>query len=159
MNALEPAAVACLERTRSAVLNVLVGAGVLVAASGWLLRERDRWEAIRAPEPVRRGLLGGLLLVVFASYAVRRVMGSRSALREPEQRGTRFFRAHVISAAIALVALPLGLAYAWLSRGVLNDVAPFWIAAFALGFLALPRAIELADFDAPMPPENEAQPR
>lgn len=159
MSTLEPAAVACLERTRSAVLNVLVGAGALVAASGWLLRERDHWDAFRAPGAVRRGLLGGLLLVVFASYGVRRVMGSRSSLRAPEHRATRFFRAHVISAAIGLVALPLGLAYAWLSHGVLNEVAPFWIAAFALGFLALPRAIELADFDAPMPPANEAQPR
>ena len=30
----------CLERTRSAVLNVLVGVGLTIAIGGWLLRGR-----------------------------------------------------------------------------------------------------------------------
>ena len=33
----EPSAVLCLSRTRSAVLNVLVGVGAGIAASGWLI--------------------------------------------------------------------------------------------------------------------------
>jgi len=156
MTSLEPAAGACLERTRSAVLNVLVGVGLAIALSGVALRARDRWAPVRVSEPVRKGILGGLLAVVVTSYTVRRVMGSRTALREPEQRGTRFFRAHLLSALIATLAIPLGLAYGWVSRPVLNEVAPFWIAALALGFLALPRAIELEGFDAPMSPPNEA---
>lgn len=155
MTPLEPAASACLERTRSAVLNVLVGVGVAIALSGVALRARDRWAPLRVADPVRRGILGGLLAVVVASYTVRRVMANRIALREPEQRGSRFFRAHLLSALIATLAVPLGLAYGWVSRPVLNEVAPFWIAALALGFLALPRALELDGFDEPMPPPNE----
>ena len=37
----EPAAAACLERTRSAVLNVLVVVGAGIAASGWVLGRHD----------------------------------------------------------------------------------------------------------------------
>ncbi|MDR3638204.1 MAG: hypothetical protein P4L84_30650 [Isosphaeraceae bacterium] len=156
MTPLEPAAVACLERTRSAVLNVLVGVGLAIALSGFLLRQRDRWPAVRVAEPVRRGMLGALLAIVVTSYGVRRVLGSRTALREPASRCARFHRAHMLSALVATVAIPLGLAYGWVSRPVLNEVAPFWVAALALGFLALPRASELDDFDAPIPPANEA---
>ena len=156
MTPLEPAAVAWLERTRSAVLNILVGVGIAIAVSGFLLRQRDRWPAWHVSGPVRQGMLGALLAIVVASYATRRVLGSRTALGDPHQRGARFFRAHVLSAAIATLALPLGLAYAWTSRAVLNEVAPFWIAALALGFLALPRSYDLTDFDAPMSPPDEA---
>jgi hypothetical protein len=40
--------------------------------------------------------------------------------------------------------------YGWIVRPRLDAVAPFWVAALALGFLALPRAAELDGFDAPM---------
>ena len=35
-----PGGRSCLLRTRSAVLNVLVGVGLMIAVSGWLLRRR-----------------------------------------------------------------------------------------------------------------------
>jgi hypothetical protein len=159
MSPLEPAALACLERTRSAVLNVLVGTGLGIAVSGFLLRQRDRWPPIRAAEPIRRALLGALLAAVVVSYAIRRTGAGRAALRDPATRCGRFFSAHLWSALAATVPIPLGLAYGWVWRPVLNEVAPFWVAALALGFLALPRASELADFDAPMPPSNEAASR
>jgi hypothetical protein len=150
MTPLEPTAVACLERTRSAVLNVLVGIGLAIAFSGIVLRQRDRWPAAHVPAGVRRGLLGALLAVVVGSQVVRRAVASRAVLRDPGTRCARFFRAHLLSALVATLAIPLGLVYAWVSRPVLQELAPFWVAGLALGFLALPRASALDDFDAPM---------
>ena len=67
----------CLERTRSAVLNVMIAAGTGIALSGWILRWRDRWALFRAPRGVGRGLLAGLMVVAVASYAVRLVAATR----------------------------------------------------------------------------------
>lgn len=144
-----PDAAATLERTRSAVLNVMVAAGAGIAVSGLLLRWRDGWAVDRAPEWIRRGLLGGLAALAVGSYLVRRRVARREALRDPAGRASRFFRAHVLSAALAALAVPLGLAYGWYVRPRLDAVAPFWVVALALGLLALPRAHELEGLDEP----------
>lgn len=138
----------CLERTRSAVLNVLIAAGTGIAISGWLLRWRDRWALSRVPVGVGRGLLAGLFVLAVGSYAVRRaVSGVGNARGDAAGRAARVYRGHVASAALAALAVPLGLAYGWLVRPRLDAVAPFWVAALALGFLALPRAHVLEGID------------
>src|SRR3954451_22445400 len=133
MNDLGPAASACLGRTRSAVLNILVAVGVGIAASGLLLRWRDRGALFRAPDGIRQAMLGALLALVVASYLGRRILGRRSTLRDPARRAARFYRAHVVSAALGALAVPLGLVYGWMVRPRLDGVAPFWVAALALG--------------------------
>jgi hypothetical protein len=146
---LDPPSVACLERTRSAVLNVLVVVGLGIAASGLLLRWRDRWALVRGPEWLRQALLGALLAVVVVSYATRRRLTGREVLRDPAARCARFHRGHLLAAVAAALAIPLGLAYGWFIRPRIDAVAPFWIAALALGLLALPRSVELEGFDEP----------
>ena len=44
----------------------------------------------------------------------------------------------------------VGFAHGWLVDPRLEALAPFWVAALGLGFLALPRGHELDDFDEPM---------
>jgi hypothetical protein len=146
---LDPPSAACLERTRSAVLNVLVVVGLGIAACGLLLRWRDRWAVVQGPEWLRRGLLGALLAVVVVSYATRRRLAGREVLRDPATRYARFHRGHLLAAVAAALAIPLGLAYGWFIRPRIDAVAPFWIAALALGLLALPRGVELEGFDEP----------
>jgi len=138
----------CLDRTRSAVLNVLVVTGTGIAFSGWLLRWRDRWAVFRSPDSVGQGMLLGLIGLAVASHLARRLLSGRGALRDPARRGLRFYRGHVLAAALAALAVPLGLTYGWLVRPQLNAVGPFWVVALALGFLALPRAGELEGLDA-----------
>ena len=130
------AAAGCIEQTRSAVLNVLIVTGTGIAVSGFLLRWRDLWALSRAPTWVGQGLMIGLLVVAVASFAVRRVVSGSGALRDP----ARFRRGHVLSAALASLGVPLGLAYGWFVRPRLDVVGPFWVIALTLGFLALPRA-------------------
>ena len=142
-----------LNRARSAVLNVLMAAGVGIAASGALLRWRDRWAVERAPDNVGRGLMAVLFALVVLSFAVRRAWGGREALRDPETRAQRLVRASVASAALAAMAVPLGLAYGWFVRPQLDAVLPFWVAAIALGFLAFPRPSVLEGLD-PTDPEG-----
>jgi hypothetical protein len=135
----------CLERTRSAVLNVLVASGVGIAASGLLLRWRDGWAVFTATDVQRRGLMAALFVVTVMSYASRRILVSRSGFGEPADRPSRLYQAHLTAALIAALAVPLGLAYGWFVRPRLDAVAPFWVAALALGFLALPRARDFCD--------------
>jgi hypothetical protein len=142
---------ACLERTRTAVLNVLMAASAGIAASALALRWRDRAAIWRGPEGIRQALLAVLLILVAASAWARRWGAARTRLRDPQLRAGRFFRAHLISAIIASMAVPLGLVYGWFFRPRLDAVSPFWVAAIALGFLALPRASGLADLDEPTP--------
>ncbi|AGA26667.1 hypothetical protein [Singulisphaera acidiphila] len=155
MIALEPAAEACLARTRSSVTNVLIAISGGIALSGLVLRWRDRAAIWRAPDELRQGLLAGLFLLLFSSYAVRRVGASRARLHDPQRRASRFYQAHLISAVIGSLAILLGLCYGWWVRPRLDAVSPFWVAALALGFLALPRADELRDFEDPIPEPNE----
>jgi hypothetical protein len=156
MTKLEPAATACLEHTRSVVLNVLVAVGCGIAVSGFLLRWRDTWMTTFAPETVKKGLLAGLLVLTVTSYSTRRVLGSRAALLSSGDWRARFFRVHVGSAAIGALAIPLGFVYGWFVQPRLDGVIPFWVAALALGFLALPRTHELEGLE--LPPTEPREP-
>ena len=138
---------ACLERTRSAVLNVLIAAGLGIAASGGLLRWRDGWATDRAQGAVGSYLHRALIVLVVLTVVTRRVLTARGRLQDPGSRAPRFVRAHVVPAAMGLTALPLGLAYGWFVRPRLDAVAPFWVAALALGALSFPRASELTGLD------------
>lgn len=146
----DPAAPACIHRTRSVVLNIVIASGLLLVIGGIVVRELDLGPP-RFPEvPARRAAYGALIGLVFLSYGLRRVVGGRMSLRDPATRGPRFYLAHVLSAAIGALAIPLGIAYGILVRPDLQEIAPFWVAGMALGFLALPRGYELDDFDEPM---------
>lgn len=154
---------ACLERTRSMVLNVMILAGLGIAASGFLLRWRDRWAETRAPRQTGPWLLIALCVVVAASHLSRRWICGRTSLQDPSTRFTRFFRGHLVSAAIGALAIPLGLVYGWFVRPTLDAVVPFWIAGLAIGFLSLPRRAELDDFEESAetvlsPNESESEP-
>lgn len=143
---------ALLERTRSAVMNVLVVVGLGIGLSGFLLGRRERGAWLLPPPESERVAYGSLLILGFASLFTRRVLGSRAGLREPTTRAARFYRGHVLGAAIAAVAIPLGFAYGWFVRPRLDGVWPFWVVALALTTLALPREVELDGFDRPLPP-------
>lgn len=145
----DPAKEACLARTRSAVLNVLMAAAAGITVSALILRSRDEGAAGPATRVVRLTLLGILMVLALASHLARRWGTSRGRLGDPLARASRFYRAHLISAIIASAAVPVGFAYGWFVRPELDGVGPFWAAALALGFLALPRAASLDDFDEP----------
>src|SRR4051794_10619551 len=92
----EPAATACLERTRSAVLNVLVVVGAGIAASGWILGRHDPDAALPwGPERTGRAFMAALLVLGGFAYLLLRVGSGREALREPAQRASKFFKAQV----------------------------------------------------------------
>jgi hypothetical protein len=144
---LDPASLECLRKTRSCVLNVLVGVGVVVALSGMLLRGRVEGGVSRGFTHI---MYLGLILIFAASTIARRSLGRRSWLRDPSSRGARFFRAHVVAAVIGALAAPLGFAFGWMGSPRLETILPFWITALVLGILAYPRGHELEGFDAPM---------
>ena len=148
----DPVVIACLGRTRSAVLNVLVVVGAGIAASGWVLGRHDPvaalpWELLTT----RRASMIALGALIAASYLILRVGSGREALRDPSRRASRFFRARVAASGVAGLAVPLGFAHGWFLDPRLESLAPYWVAALGLGFLALPRGPELDDFDEPMP--------
>jgi hypothetical protein len=141
----------CLKQTRAMVINLLATSVAVMLLGGLALRGMDRGATLW-PETLATRLAHGFLFgIIFLSYCSRRALASRSALRDPERRGRRFYRAHVLSASIAALAVPLGLAHGYAIRPRLDAVGPFWVAALALEFLAIPRGYELTDFDAPMP--------
>ena len=143
------AADAGLERTRSAVLNVLVAVGLGIGLSGWALARRA---PVFAPLPVwiaQRAAYLMLLILFLSSLAIRRIFASRHALRDPAGRGSRIYRAHVASAAVGALAVPLGFAFAWTFWPELEGVGPFWVVALATGVLAMPREAEVAGLDPP----------
>jgi hypothetical protein len=152
---LDLASLECLNRTRSGVLNVLVGLGVIVAVSGLVLRSRTGG-AVAGP---REGPNQALLLLLFGVFVIstilRRVLGRRARLRDPRLRGKRFFVGHVVPAALGALAAPLGLAHGWLISPRLETVLPFWLVALLLGILAYPRGRELEGFEQPMAPAGE----
>jgi hypothetical protein len=142
------------------VLNVLVAVSLFIALSGVLLRWRAGGEL---PPPhktaaLRQGLMVGLIVLTLASFLARRVLGRRSALRDPRRRARQFSWAHVLPALLGALTAPLGLAYGWWILPRLDVVAPFWVAALGLGFLAWPRASELEGFDSPMSASGEPSP-
>ncbi len=148
----DPATVACLERTRSDVLNVLVAVGAGIAASGWILgRHRpDGPPPWGMPRTQRLATLAVVAMVALG-YLVLRVGSGRLALLDPATRASRFRGARVATAAVGALAVPLGFAYGWLADPRLEALAPYWVAALGLGFLALPRGHELDGFDEPIP--------
>jgi peptidoglycan/LPS O-acetylase OafA/YrhL len=111
-------------RIRNAVLNVLIGIGAMIAASGWLIRIRSRGPAPRPIPGLHDALLLALLGTAIGSYLTRRRWSRRS---------------HVAAAAIAALGVPIGLAYGWLVDPRLEGVAPFWVIPIAMAILAIPR--------------------
>ncbi len=143
--ALQPQA--CFERTRAAVLNVLVAVGLMIAISGAAIRA---WPLERLPadsQGAYRQLTTLLVVLGVASYAIRRILELQTARAEPSRRDQLFFRAHVLPAVVAALAVPLGLYCGWYVDPRLGAVSPFWVTPLALGFLALPRRRELENSD------------
>lgn len=155
---LDPEAAECLDRTRSAVLNVLVAVGAGIAVSGWTLGRLDRGALLWDPLMARRVSIAVVLALLVTSRLVLRVGSSRTVLRKTSDRYRRFSRAHVLSALIGAAGVPLGFAYAWAVKPRLEDISPYWVVALAVGFLALPRSHELADLDAPLPDTPDGDP-
>ena len=76
----EPAATACLERTRSAVLNVLVVVGAGIAASGWVLGRHEPDAVLPwGPERTGRAFMAALLVLGAFAYLLLRVGSGREA--------------------------------------------------------------------------------
>src|SRR4051812_47683629 len=110
---IEPLALACVERTRSSVLNVLVVVGAAIAASGWILGRRDGGALLWDPVTASRIAGVGLVALLVASRVLVRVYAGRSALRDPSTRAGRFARMHVAAAVVGGLAVPLGFVYGW----------------------------------------------
>jgi hypothetical protein len=148
---LDPASRKCLEKTRGAVLNVLVASGLLIAISGGLLRWRtlDNEGGIRS-NSLHERLMIALVAVAVVSFLTRRLLGTRVRLNDESTRASRFFWSHFVSALVAAQAVPLGLVHGWLVAPDLESIGPFWVAALTLGFLALPREHELKGFALPI---------
>jgi hypothetical protein len=153
---LDLASLDCLKRTRSAVLNVLVGIGIVIALSGMLLRARAEGALQPVPDRSNEVMFLGLILIFVTSIVTRRSLGRRSRLRDPLRRNKRFFLGHVLAAAVGAMAALLGLVHGWLISPRLESILSFWITALVLGILAFPRAQELEGFDAPMAPRGES---
>ncbi len=147
----DPATVACLDRTRSGVLNVLVAVGSGIAASGWILgRHQPGGPPPWGPARTQRVATAAVMVLVALSYMVLRVGSGRESLLDPATRADRFRRARLGSAALGALAVPLGFAYGWFADPRLEALAPFWVGALGLGFLALPRGHELDGFAEPI---------
>jgi len=142
-----PSWAVCLERTRSAVLNVLVGVGLTIAIGGWLLRGRAEGRPPPREQWLHKLLMAALIVLAVTSYLIRRSARRPAASEDPGHRQARFYRSHVLSAAIAALAAPLGIVYGWWIDPRLSAVIPFWVVPLALGFLSIPRAHDLDDFD------------
>ncbi|MGZ3337707.1 MAG: hypothetical protein ACXVBV_20505, partial [Isosphaeraceae bacterium] len=80
---LDPASLDCLKKTRSGVLNVLVGVGAVVALSGALLRRRADDVVVPVPDLLNQVLFLCLILTFVVSTVTRRVLGRRARLRDP----------------------------------------------------------------------------
>jgi hypothetical protein len=144
---LSPADAATLDRTRSAVMNVLVFVGLGIGLSGFVLGRKERGALLVQPPDIQTWSYGLLLSIFLMSVITRRVLGARDRLRDRQTRSRQFFLAHLVSAGIGALAVPLGFAYGWLIRPRIDGVGPFWVAALVLGVMAYPRAHELHDLD------------
>src|SRR5438552_1305929 len=112
----------CLHRTRSGVLNVLVGVGTVVALTGILLRPRAAGFLDPVPDRLSEIIFLGLFIVFVASTVTRRTLGRRDRLRDPLRRNERFFLGHVLPAVVGAMAAPLGLAHGWLISPRLESI-------------------------------------
>ncbi len=137
-----------LDRTRSSVMNVLVFVGLGIAASGFMLSRKDRGDLLMPPRDIEVWAYGCLFVLTVASVLARRVLAARDRLRAKATRGRQFHKAHLVSACIGALAIPIGFAYGWFVRPRIDGVGPFWVVALALGAMAYPRAHELHDLDA-----------
>jgi hypothetical protein len=140
----------CLRRTRSAVLNVLIGVALVVACSGLILRSRPEgaWPGVAGK--LNQSMLAALFVLFAVSTLFRRSLCRRARLHDPRSRWPRFYWGHVIPALVGAVAAPLGLLHGWLVSPRVETIAPFWLTALLVGILAYPRGYELEGFDAPM---------
>jgi hypothetical protein len=152
---LDPAAIDCLRRTRSSVLNVLLGVGMVVALSGVILRGRPAGALAAIPPRLNEVLLGSLIPIFVASTLLRRSLVRRSRLSDPHLRDQRFYWGHVLPAVVGALAAPLGLLHGWLLLPRLETIIPFWVTALLLGVVAYPRGRELEGFDLPMSSPGE----
>ena len=132
------------KRAREAVLNVLIVAALGIAVGGIALARRPVPVPTEATRKIARQTYGGLIAIVLLGYVYRRMFGSASRLQE-EGRFERFRRARINSALIATLAVPLGFAHGYYVRPTLDGVAPFWVAALALGALAVPKNADRAE--------------
>ena len=82
-DSLDLASLQCLTRTRSGVLNVLMGVGVVVALSGLILRSRPAGALAGNPTWLSQAMLMVLFGVFVVSTVLRRVLGRRTRLRDP----------------------------------------------------------------------------
>ncbi|QDV33949.1 hypothetical protein [Tautonia plasticadhaerens] len=154
---LDPESESCLHRTRSAVMSVLALDGVLIAASGVLLRNRGPGMTLWPAEEAYRWSHLALLALMFLGSAIRLIGTARPVLADPSRRARRFLGSHLLGALFGLAALPLGFAYGWAVRPQLAAVGPFWAVGLVLGLLSLPRVDELTGFDQPMSPRRRAR--
>jgi hypothetical protein len=152
------AELACIDRTKSAVLNVMVAEGAAIAVSGWGLGRLDHGAVLGNQVLAWRLMMALLFLILLFSRVLLRVGAGRAALRNPRRRSARFLLAHVGSAMIGALAVPLGVVYGWAIEPTLSGIAPFWVVALGVGFLSLPRAVELEGFDHPLPPIHPEPP-
>ena len=153
----DPVLVACLARTRLAVLNVLVGVGLAIALGGVLLRGRAEVHRPPPPDGLPDAWMSGLLALILASCVLRSVLTRRAPYVAPGRRASAFFWAHVLPAAVIAWAAPLGIAYGWWVNPRLDQgVWRFWGVALALGFLFLPRSSEIDAFHGPTPEPSGA---
>src|SRR5262245_8082883 len=94
---LDRASSECLARTRSAVLNVLVAIGLMIAVSGWILRPRAAGVLVQDPRKAiatHHALHAGLIILAVASFLSRRIMARRATLSDPRRRASRFYWSH-----------------------------------------------------------------
>jgi hypothetical protein len=152
-----------LERTRSAVMNIMVAMGGGIALSGIVLGRQKWGPSLFSPELAQKWAYRALLALFVASHVARRLGTSRAALRDPEGRPGRFFWGHVLAAAFAALAVPLGFFSAWATgplalRPLIWDILPFWLVGLALAVLAFPRDYELAGLDKPLPDRDGPRP-
>jgi hypothetical protein len=148
-------------RTRSAVLNVLVAIGLMIAISGWLLRLRGTDANDEGPQSTKilhRGLATALFVLGVTSFLSRRLMSRRFRRGDPERRDRRFFWAHVVPAILAALIAPLGLVEGWFVAARLDAIIPFWVVPLALGFWFMPREYEIAELER-TPPDGGASGR
>jgi drug/metabolite transporter (DMT)-like permease len=139
----------CLERTRRAVLNILVAVGLTIAVGGWLLRGRAAAQRPPAHPVGLPMLMLSLILLAVASYLARRLARRHAARTKPSRRQALFYWSHVDSAAVAVFVAALGIFCGWFIDSRFEAVIPFWVVALALGFQAIPRTHELDDYVRP----------
>ena len=145
----DPEWTVCLERTRRAVLNILVAVGATIALGGWLLRGRAAAQGPPA-HPVRLPMMMlSLILLAVASYLTRRLARRHAAKIKPGARQALFYWSHVDSAAVAIFVAALGIFCGWFIDSRFEVLISFWVVALVLGFQAIPRTYELDDYISP----------